>query len=964
MFDGDRELAERLLWMLQDRQQQDAELRKQAAAVAEVHAQHEPEQAAAAAMLRSLYAPKQAAFFRPGKRWKATRKTRRAGITTVGVREMLARAIEIPGFRATYVASTRGEAEDRAWKSDTKSGLIDVLVRHAERIDHPTLTAYSLGGVAIEVRAADLVLQFSNGSEIELFGVADLRSQRKKRGGAKHLIWIDEAQEFAHLEEFFDSVIVPMSDFGVEVWMTGTPGRDCAGMFYEITKEPEDGDTPMPGWEVHELAQVDNPFFGHVVTDTTACAFYVEDNLFTAPHLTAEQRAEHRYGPFDTTADAEAEAVRVRWEQTAGEAMRLKGWKGDEPQFVREFLGKWVKTDARYVYPVHGRPRHELFFAPQRLRDNPFVGSDPRFDGHPPWYDHVAAVRDLPRLGRDRRPHEWLYSLWFDFGFWPDPFACVLWAFTTTFNHVYEMFSWKQTKVHADDQARYIKLLWDVEPAIVSFGGDSAGKEADFAEWKRRLNLPLEPAHKQGKETLAELLAGDIRGGLVHLRDGSPLYVDKDGKPLQSPLYTEMRHLVYLPTAPGKPRKVHKHRAVSGVVHGDHCCLVTGTMVETASGPVPIECVRLGDLAWTRAAPRPVTAAFSVGVRPTLGVDLDTGATLVGTADHPVWTERGWVPLAELMPGDTLTTWASTAEQRPSSSTAGGIGDIPTPSIEPRASTSREPSSGAALVDPSSCTEPSGRASTDPSPRDSTCTIETTTRSTTTPGTSSSCPETSTPACTPANLSASLELASASPRPSSQLRHGIAPPKDELGMPSSALPSWPDVRSSPPGAFTAEPSSRPRTPTRSTAPTPVGPPRVERAEPTMSTASAPAAEGCSARTATRGSGAAPTRVLRVYATGKDERVFNLTVSGEHEYFANGVLVSNCDAGRYGFADLTHYLAKLAGERPPSGSREAYAAEEAKIERSIEEADRRREERLDEQDELAAEYGAMGDYDAY
>jgi len=27
-------------------------------------------------------------------------------------------------------------------------------------------------------------------------------------------------------------------------------------------------------------------------------------------------------------------------------------------------------------------------------------------------------------------------------------------------------------------------------------------------------------------------------------------------------------------------------------------------------------------------------------------------------------------------------------------------------------------------------------------------------------------------------------------------------------------------------------------------------------------------------------------------------VFNLTVEGEHEYFANGVLVSNCDAARY------------------------------------------------------------------
>ena len=28
-------------------------------------------------------------------------------------------------------------------------------------------------------------------------------------------------------------------------------------------------------------------------------------------------------------------------------------------------------------------------------------------------------------------------------------------------------------------------------------------------------------------------------------------------------------------------------------------------------------------------------------------------------------------------------------------------------------------------------------------------------------------------------------------------------------------------------------------------------------------------------------------------------VYNLTVNKIHEYYANGVLVSNCDAGRYG-----------------------------------------------------------------
>jgi hypothetical protein len=504
------------------------------------------------ARLRALYYPKQAAFFKRTKaKWKATRKTRRAGITTAGCRELLARALEVPGFRASYIATTRKEAEERAWRSDTKSGLIDVLGRFAERVDHPTLTAYRIGGVTILVREADLTLSFSNGSEIELFGVENLRAHRKYRGGAKHVVWIDEAQDFFLLQEFFDAVVVPMSDFDCEVWLTGTPGRDCVGMFYDVTKDADEGETPAPGWEVHELAQTDNPFFGHVVTDTSGpggVVYYVEDN-------TAQ-----RSGPYETADDAERAAVETRWDRTAGDVLRKKGEAyRDSPDFKRELLGKWVKEDARFVYPVHAVPRHKLIFAPQRLAENPFVGTDPRFDGHPAWYDHHAAVRDLPRLGPDRRPHKWLYSLWFDFGFWPDPFAAVMWAFTPTLYDVYEMFSWKQTRVHSDDQARYIKLLWEVEPAIVSFGGDSAGKQADFAAWKERLNLPLEEANKGGKNTLEELLAGDIRRHLVHFREGSPLL-------------TEMRHLVYLPGKPGKTREVHKHRSVAGVIHGDHCC--------------------------------------------------------------------------------------------------------------------------------------------------------------------------------------------------------------------------------------------------------------------------------------------------------------------------------------------------------------------------------------------------------
>jgi len=506
---------------------------------------------AMAAKLREFYYPKQRAMFAPQTisdvfaKWRATTKNRRSGATAGGVRELLARGIEQPGFRATYATTTRGEAHDRAWKNDTKSGLVDVIKRYGTPVEHPSLECYELGGVTIDIREGDLELVFSNGSHVELYGADNVRRHRAKRGNAKHVFWIDEAQDFPFLEEFFDGVVLAMQDFDVEVWLTGTPGKDCVGMFWDVTKDEDDGETRAPGWEVHTISSTDNPFFGRVVE--TAAGYFVEDNT------------KKRTGPYDDAAAAEAAAIEIRWDRTAGAAMRKKGWKGDEPDFVREQLGRWVRIDARYVYPVHAVPKHTLIYAPQRLAPNPFVGTHPRFEGHPPWYDHAAAVRDLPRARRGFPQHQWLFGLWLDFGYHPDPFAIVIGATTPDLPDIFEMFSWKCTRVHTDDQGQYIKLAWDTIDSIVSFVGDPAGKQDDFEVWRDRMNLPIEEANKKGKNTLEEFLADDIRRGRYHLREGSPLH-------------TEMKHLVYLPGKPGKPREVHKHRKVNGVVHGDHCC--------------------------------------------------------------------------------------------------------------------------------------------------------------------------------------------------------------------------------------------------------------------------------------------------------------------------------------------------------------------------------------------------------
>lgn len=463
------------------------------------------EAAAIATMLRARFDahPKQRAFWQSPAKRLAGLCTRRAGKSDGGVHEWLAKALTIPGWRAVYVNTTKKEARSIVWKNDLGMGWCDLIARHGTVEGD----GFRIGGVFVKINETLLEINFDNGSQIGLFGTDDAQSINKLRGQAKDEVWIDEAQKLPHLAPMITQVLSPLvKDKRGVLRMTGTPSEDCAGYFYDATPELDSGDRPLPNWEVHRWSVVDNPGFG----------------------ATPEER----------------------WARTAGEALTEFGWSGDEPEFLREWMGRWVKTDARYVYPVHSVPRHVLVYAPQRLTDNPVDGS------HALWYDHDRAVLDLPRRPNGRH-YEWLFSIGADFGYAQTAFALTMWAFSFERPDIYEMISWKQHKVLPDDQRQYLELLWNCTNNIVAMVGDPAGQKlADLDAWRTRMDLPIEASDKSAKNTWQELLAGDIRKGLVHYRDGSPLL-------------HESTHLVYLPTKPGKTRKDDEFRRISdGTVPG------------------------------------------------------------------------------------------------------------------------------------------------------------------------------------------------------------------------------------------------------------------------------------------------------------------------------------------------------------------------------------------------------------
>ena len=85
-------------------------------------------------------------------------------------------------------------------------------------------------------------------------------------------------------------------------------------------------------------------------------------------------------------------------------------------------------------------------------------------------------------------------------------------------------------------------------------------------------------------------------------------------------------------------------------VHDD-LCLVAGTMVSTPGGLTPIEQLRVNDLVDTPDGPRRVLAQRMTNAQAEV---LSLSGQLVGTKNHPIMTNRGWVELQDVREDDML----------------------------------------------------------------------------------------------------------------------------------------------------------------------------------------------------------------------------------------------------------------------------------------------------------------------
>ena len=267
-------------------------------------------------------------------------------------------------------------------------------------------------------------------------------------------------------------------------------------------------------------------------------------------------------------------------------------------------------------------------------------------------------------------------------------------------------------------------------------------------------------------------------------------------------------------------------------------CIAAGERVMTACGEVPVEQVRPHvDQVWTRGGWRDVTARHLTRRNAdTLTLETDNGHSIRLTSDHQVWTEEaGWITASRVRSGMTVLTCPS-RDHLPGLNGRESAGTVAPPG-KGKARAATTPTAQAAC-----CTSPSGNESTAGGCLTSTSsTMKTMTRPTTTR-------ETWWPSLAK-NIYASTAFLDAPTLPRS-------------GKPSArrSRPHGRNGSRAPSSARSAVLDSCPQDSAPGSAPT------------------------YAARRST---------VLNVAPAGLAD-VYDLTVSGAHEFFAGGILVHNCD----------------------------------------------------------------------
>ena len=278
----------------------------------------------------------------------------------------------------------------------------------------------------------ELIATLKNGSQISLNGANDEADIDKLRGSAYPLVVIDEAASYGpFLPELVEDVLEPaLIDYSGTLLMTGTPNARCHGYFFDATTNDRFG------FSVHKWTIRENPYIPHA-------GEYLEKKL------------------------------------------KQKNWGEDNPVYLREWCGKWIRSDDSLVYR----------------------------------YGESNKVNDIP--------DDLDYILGVDLGF-TDATAFVVWGFSRDSPDAYMEEGIKQTRLITSEIAEIIEQL-NYTYQLTSMVCDTGGLGRTMVEeMRRRYGLPLKDAEKRSKFAYIEHFNDALRTGRIKVLEDIKIFDEWD----------------------------------------------------------------------------------------------------------------------------------------------------------------------------------------------------------------------------------------------------------------------------------------------------------------------------------------------------------------------------------------------------------------------------------------------------
>jgi hypothetical protein len=275
---------------------------------------------------------------------------------------------------------------------------------------------YRIGAELVE---SALEVRMPNGSVLRLVGADSKNFIERLRGPKYAEAQVDEAQSFrSHVESLIDDILTPAcADLRASIVLAGTPGPIPSGTFFEASEKDA-------GYSKHKWSVYDNPHFP----------------------------------------DPKGFVAKLK---------KKKKWADDNPTYLREWCGKWVKDLDALVY---------------------------KFVKDRDCYDQLDQAHDYSRV------------LVIDYGF-DDQTAFGITTYSRTLRQGFQEHAEGHSEMIPSEIAVKIQELREKYKPVKILADTGALGKMITEEFRRRYKIPIEPVEKKDKLTHVALLNGDLITG-------------------------------------------------------------------------------------------------------------------------------------------------------------------------------------------------------------------------------------------------------------------------------------------------------------------------------------------------------------------------------------------------------------------------------------------------------------------